>query len=71
MTKKKRVTAKLFLNILDFKLIAVDGQKVKEPYFLRLDSHGRVFKKSREETGGLWERVSDRDLKGFLDFLHR
>ena len=49
----------LFMDILDFRLMAVDGKPVKEgetKSFVRLDSKGRVFVKS-ESTDGLWERI--------------
>lgn len=49
----------LFMDILDFRLMAVDGKPVKEGEtnsFVRLDSKGRVFVKS-ESTDGLWERI--------------
>ncbi len=52
----------LFLNILDFKLTRIDGKPVIEKdgneMWLRLDSKGRIFRKS-PETNNLWEKISD------------
>ena len=55
---KNRKPFVLFLDILDFKLVAVDGKKpYGAPYYIRFDSKGRVFRKSKVETGGFWERM--------------
>lgn len=49
----------LFVDILDFQLVAMDGKPVCEgdkDLFIRLDSKGKLFVKSKD-TGGLWQRI--------------
>ncbi len=56
---KSRQPFGLFLDIMDYKLVAVDGKPSRDDgpgAFIRLDSHGRMFVKT-EMTNNLWEKV--------------
>lgn len=56
---KARQPFGLFLDILDFKCVAVDGQDRTDdpdPMYMRFDSHGRIFRKCKD-TNGCWERI--------------
>ncbi len=54
--KKSREPFGLFLDIMDYKLVAVDGKPSRDDgpgAYIRLDSHGRIFVKT-EATNNLW-----------------
>jgi hypothetical protein len=57
----------LFLDIMDFKCVAVDGKPCNDeaPFYLRFDSHGRMFRKSKD-TNDVWELVPREDLVKWL-----
>ncbi len=53
---KSRQPFGLFLDIMDYKLVAVDGKPSRDDgpgSYIRLDSHGRIFVKT-EGTNNLW-----------------
>ncbi len=56
---KSRQPFGLFLDIMDYKLVAVDGKPSRDDgpgAYIRLDSHGRIFVKT-EETNNLWVKA--------------
>lgn len=64
---KARQPFGLFLDIMDFKCVAVDGKDVREgeDLYIRIDSHGRIFRKSKD-TNGLWERIPNEEIAKFV-----
>ena len=56
---KSRQPFGLFLDIMDYKVVAVDGEPSREDgpgAYIRLDSHGRIFVKT-ETTNNLWVKA--------------
>ncbi len=56
---KSRQPFGLFLDIMDYKLVAVDGKPSQDDgpgAYIRLDSHGRMFVKT-DVTNNLWVKV--------------
>ncbi len=67
---KARKPFGLFLDIMDFKCVAIDGKEHEsdDPLYVRFDSHGRIFRKSKD-TNGVWERIPNEELaKWFREY---
>lgn len=63
---KARKPFGLFLDIMDFQCVAIDGKPYEnEPFYIRLDSHGRIFKKGKD-TNGVWERIPDSEISKYI-----